>query len=146
MHSFKDALGREWDIPQITVGHIRKVRDKAKCDLGGIDVQATLIKLLNDPVLTTDVLFAVLAPDTKGVTADQFDSGFFGDAIKHARAALWEALHDFFWEEMRVYMRALIEVINTTQAAILTAEPSGIASTESPPKPESTPNDTALAS
>ncbi len=98
MRTFKDNQGREWTV-EITVAAIKRVRG-----LAGVDVMEVLEgsnglieKLVRDPVLLCDVIYAACKPqaDERQVSDEAFGASMAGDAIEHATAALLEELVDF---------------------------------------------------
>lgn len=96
MKTFRDGNGKEWVI-EINVTSIKRVRDLAGFDLLEV-VEGTLIdKLIRDPVLLCDVIYAACKPeaDARGIDDRQFGQAMFGDAIAHASDALLEELVNF---------------------------------------------------
>jgi hypothetical protein len=94
--TFNDNAGRTWTIA-INVDAIKRVRSLLDVDLLEI-VEGTLIeKLIRDPVLLCDVVYAVCKPeaDAKGVSDEEFGRAMAGDAIEHATKALLEDLVGF---------------------------------------------------
>lgn len=98
MRAFKDNSGREWSI-EITVAAIKRVRGLAGVDLMEVlEGSSGLIeKLVRDPVLLCDVIYAACKPqaDERQVSDEAFGASMAGDAIEHATAALLEELVDF---------------------------------------------------
>ena len=71
MQKFTDNLGRAWTI-NITVDTVRRVRNSANvnlCELVGGDL---LQRLVADPVLLCDVLYAALGEDAARITLEDF--------------------------------------------------------------------------
>ena len=96
MHTFKDNEGRAWDV-SVNVAVIKRVRDLTGADLLGV-VDGTLIeKLIRDPVLLCDVIYAACKPqaDGRNINDVQFGEAMAGDAIDSATAALLSAIVDF---------------------------------------------------
>lgn len=96
MKSFTDNAGRSWTIA-INVDAIKRVRGLLDVDLLEI-VEGTLIeKLIRDPVLLCDVVYAVCKPeaDARDVSDEDFGRAMAGDAIEHATSALLEELVGF---------------------------------------------------
>ncbi len=96
MKTFNDNAGRTWTIA-VNVDAIKRVRSLLEVDLLEI-VEGTLIeKLIRDPVLLCDVVYAVCKPeaDAKGVSDEDFGRAMAGDAIEHATKALLEDLVGF---------------------------------------------------
>lgn len=96
MKAFTDNAGRTWDV-EINVAAIKRVRGLVGVDLLEI-VEGTLIeKLIRDPVLLCDVIYAVCKPqaDQRSVSDEDFGRSMAGDAIEHATTALLEELVSF---------------------------------------------------
>jgi hypothetical protein len=96
MHTFKDNGGREWTI-EVNVAALKRVRGLTGTDLMQV-VEGTLIeKLIRDPVLLCDVVYAVCKTeaDQRGVSDEEFGRAMAGDAIEAATAALLEELVSF---------------------------------------------------
>jgi len=98
MRAFKDNSGREWSI-EITVAAIKRVRGLSGVDLMEVleGANGLIEKLVRDPVLLCDVVYAVCKPqaDERRVSDEAFGASMAGDAIEHATAALLEELVDF---------------------------------------------------
>lgn len=96
MKCFTDNAGRSWTIA-INVDAIKRVRGLLDVDLLEIVEGKLIEKLIRDPVLLCDVVYAVCKPeaDTKNVTDEDFGRAMAGDAIEHATKALLEELVDF---------------------------------------------------
>ena len=98
MKTFKDNADRSWDIA-INVAAVKRVRDLVGVDLLEI-VEGTLIKkLIRDPILLCDIIYAVCKPQADEreppVTDEEFGRAMAGDAIEHATTALLEDLVSF---------------------------------------------------
>jgi hypothetical protein len=98
MRSFTDNAGRQWQV-EINVAALKRVRGLVRVDLmqpiegtGGL-----LERLVRDPVLLCDVVYALCKPeaDTRGVSDEDFGRAMAGDAIEHATAAVLEELVAF---------------------------------------------------
>lgn len=98
MRTFKDNQGREWTV-EITVAAIKRVRGLAGVDLMEVleGSNGLIEKLVRDPVLLCDVIYAACKPqaDERQVSDEAFGASMAGDAIEHATAALLEELVDF---------------------------------------------------
>jgi hypothetical protein len=105
MRTFTDNAGRQWQV-EINVAALKRVRAFVGVDLmqaiegggGGTGGSAGLIeKLVRDPVLLCDVVFALCKPeaDARSVTDEEFGRAMAGDAIEHATAAVLEELVGF---------------------------------------------------
>ena len=97
MKLFKDNAGREWTIT-INVSAIKRVRDLLKVDLLEIVDGKLLERLIRDPVLLCDVVYAACKPDAdkQNITDEEFGRAMVGDAIEMATKALLEEITDFF--------------------------------------------------
>lgn len=96
MKTFADNTGRTWTIA-VNVDTIKRVRGLVDVNLLEI-VDGTLIeKLIRDPVLLCDVVYAVCKPeaDTRKVSDEAFGRAMAGDAIEQATKALLSDLVDF---------------------------------------------------
>lgn len=98
MRTFKDNQDREWTV-EITVAAIKRVRGLAGVDLMEVleGSNGLIEKLVRDPVLLCDVIYAACKPqaDERQITDEAFGASMAGDAIEHATAALLEELVDF---------------------------------------------------
>lgn len=99
--SFKDNSERTWQV-EITIATVKRVRTLLDVDLlevtsAGDGECGLLRRLMNDPVLLVDVVYAVCKPqaDAAGVSDESFGQAMAGDAIDLATSALLEALVDF---------------------------------------------------
>ena len=97
MKTFKDNAGRVWTIA-INVATLKRVKGLIKVDLLEVLEGKLIERLMADPVLLVDVVYAVCKPeaDAAGVTDEQFGQAMAGDAIELATTALLEELIDFF--------------------------------------------------
>ncbi len=96
MRSFKDNQGRQWSV-EINVTAIKRVRGLTGEDLMQV-IEGTLIeKLIRDPVLLCDVVYAICKPeaDARSVTDEEFGKAMAGDAIEAATTAVLEELVGF---------------------------------------------------
>ena len=96
MRSFKDNQGRQWSV-DINVTAIKRVRGLTGEDLMQV-IEGTLIeKLIRDPVLLCDVVYAICKPeaDTRSVSDEEFGKAMAGDAIEAATTAVLEELVGF---------------------------------------------------
>ncbi len=96
MKTFTDNAGRTWTIA-INVDAIKRVRGLLDVDLLEIVEGKLIEKLIRDPVLLCDVVYAVCKPeaDAKGVSDEEFGRAMAGDAIELATKALLEDLVGF---------------------------------------------------
>lgn len=111
MHTFTDNAKRTWTIA-ITVDAVKRVRASADVNLLGIIDAGLLDRLIRDPVLLCDVIYAACKPDAdrQNITAEQFGQAMAGDAIDEATRALLEDLVDFFPNAQdRATLRRILE-------------------------------------
>jgi len=96
MKTFKDNSQREWTV-EINVAALKRVKSLVGVDLLGV-LDGTLVeRLIGDPVLLCDVVYAVCKPqaDEREVSDEDFGRAMAGDAIEHATGALLEELVSF---------------------------------------------------
>jgi len=98
MRQFKDNAGRTWTV-EINVATLKRVRGLTGVDLMQV-IEGTLIeKLIRDPVLLCDVVYAVCKPEadaaTPRVSDEEFGKAMAGDAIEAATSALLDELISF---------------------------------------------------
>ncbi|MBX3404507.1 MAG: hypothetical protein KF699_13940 [Phycisphaeraceae bacterium] len=96
MRSFKDNADRQWSV-DINVTAIKRVRGLTGEDLMQV-IEGTLIeKLIRDPVLLCDVVYAICKPeaDARSISDEEFGKAMAGDAIESATTAVLEELVGF---------------------------------------------------
>lgn len=96
MKPFTDTAGRQWTI-EINVAALKRVKGLTGVDLLEV-LDGTLIeRLIRDPVLLCDVLYAACKPeaDERGVGDEEFGRTMAGDAIEQATAALLDEIVSF---------------------------------------------------
>ncbi|MCK6490699.1 MAG: hypothetical protein L6R48_20810 [Planctomycetes bacterium] len=124
MHTFTDALGRSWSL-EITVATLKRVRAVAGVDLIEAAGGTLLDRLVADPVLLGDVLYACVKPqaDERKITDEDFGRSLAGDAIDLATTALLEEFVAFFPKpRRRVLEQALAKLAGWRAAALSAAE------------------------
>ena len=96
MKTFTDNAGRVWTVA-INVNAIKRVRGLIDVNLLDVIEGTLLEKLIRDPILLCDVVYAVCKPeaDALNVTDEQFGQAMAGDAIDQATKALLEELVGF---------------------------------------------------
>ncbi len=122
MRTFTDALNRSWSI-EITVATLKRVRALTTVDLMDI-VSGTLIdRLLADPVLLGDVLYACVKSqaDERKLTDEDFGRALAGDCIEAATVALLEALALFFPNPRRRVLEKLLHKLAGWRAQAIAA-------------------------
>ena len=97
MKTFTDNAGRTWTIT-INVDAIKRVRGLLQVNLLEVIEGKLIDRLIGDPVLLCDVLFALVKPEaeTKQISDEDFGRAMAGDSIDHATTALLEELVSFF--------------------------------------------------
>ena len=98
MRTFKDNAGRQWSV-EINVAVLKRVRGLTGTDLMQV-IEGTLIeKLIRDPVLLCDVVYAICKPEadarTPAVSDEEFGMAMAGDAIEAATTVVLEELVSF---------------------------------------------------
>ncbi len=96
MKTFTDNIDRSWDVA-INVAAVKRVRDLVRVDLLEIVEGSLIEKLIRDPILLCDIVYAVCKPqaDEREVGDEDFGRAMAGDAIEHATTALLEDLVSF---------------------------------------------------
>ena len=96
MQTYRDNAGRTWTVA-IDVAAIKRVRALIGYDLLSMLNGNGSQRLITDPVLLVDVLYALCRPeaDRLSVTDEEFGRSMAGDAIEHATQALLEELVSF---------------------------------------------------
>lgn len=124
MHSFTDALGRTWTV-EITVATLKRIRALAGVDLLEAAGGSLLDRLVSDPVLLADVIYACVKPqaDERKMTDEDVGRALTGDAIDHATNALLAAFVAFFPSpRRRILERALAKLAGWREQALLAAQ------------------------
>jgi len=94
---FKDNAGNEWSV-EINVAALKRIRSLTGTDLLEVISGGDLLeRLMRDPVLLCDILYALVKPqaDEKQVSDETFGAAMAGDAIDAATAALLDELVAF---------------------------------------------------
>ena len=110
MKTFVDNAGRTWTVA-INVDAIKRVRDLAQVNLLEVIEGKLLERLIGDPVLLCDVIYAVCKPeaDAKTITDVDFGRAMAGDAIDLATQSLLEELVDFFPQRRRALLTKVLD-------------------------------------
>jgi hypothetical protein len=122
MNTFADNAGRNWTV-QINVDAIKRVRDLVSVNLLEVVEGKLIDRLISDPVLLCDVIYAVCKPeaDTKAVSDVDFGRAMAGDAIDAATTALLEELVDFFPQGRRKVLAKALNKLKALETAALKA-------------------------
>ncbi len=96
MKIFADNTGRMWEVA-VNVTVVKRVRDLTGVDLLEIVDGSLIEKLIRDPILLCDVVYAVCKPqaDATDVTDEAFGQAMAGDVIEQATTALLDELVSF---------------------------------------------------
>jgi len=96
MKTFNDTAGRNWTIT-VNVDAIKRVRSLCDVDLLEWSDGKLIERLIRDPILLCDVVYAVCKPqiDERSITDEDFGRAMAGDAIEHATTALLEEVVNF---------------------------------------------------
>lgn len=98
MKRFTDNAGRSWSI-EVNVAALKRVRALAGVDLLEVLDGALIERLIRDPVLLCDALYAACKPeaDTRAppVSDEEFGRAMAGDAIEAATQALLDEVVSF---------------------------------------------------
>lgn len=99
MKTFKDAKDREWTI-EVHVTSAKRVRDLCQVNIlelgtftGGLE-DTLVFRLVKDPILLGDVVYALVKPqaDALGISDEDFGAALAGDPIDAATDALLEEI------------------------------------------------------
>ena len=120
MHTFNDTQGRTWTVT-INVDAIRRVRALLNINLLETIEGKLLERLVTDPVLLCDILFALVQPqaEAKQVSDEDFGRALGGDVLDHATTALLEELVDFFPSGRRLVFRKALEKLKQLEGLAL---------------------------
>lgn len=116
MKTFTDNTGRAWTVA-LNVGTLKRVRTLCEVDLMQAVEGKLVERLIADPVLLCDVLYAVCKEEAEKqkVSDEDFGRGLGGDAIDSATTALLEELVDFFPQRRREVLRKALEKMQSLQ-------------------------------
>jgi hypothetical protein len=116
MKTFNDNAGRTWTVT-INVDAFKRVKTLLGVNLMEAVEGKLLERLVADPILLCDVIYAVCKPqaDAANVTDVQFGQAMGGDAIDLATTALLEELCDFFPQGRRTLLRKALEKLQRFQ-------------------------------
>ncbi len=97
MKTFRDNAGNEWSV-EINVSALKRIRSLTGTDLLEVISGGDLLeRLMRDPVLLCDTIYALVKPqaDEKRISDEAFGTAMAGDAIDAATAALLDELVAF---------------------------------------------------
>ncbi len=96
MKSFTDNAGRDWTV-EVNVSALKRIKGLTGTDLLEAIDGPLVERLIRDPILLCDVVYAACKPqaDERGVGDEDFGRAMAGDAIDRATAALLEELVAF---------------------------------------------------
>jgi hypothetical protein len=116
MRTFNDNAGRTWTVT-VNVDAFKRVKSLLNVNLMEAVEGKLLERLVADPILLCDVIYAVCKPqaDAANVSDMQFGQAMGGDAIELATTALLEELCDFFPQGRRVLLRKALEKLQRFQ-------------------------------
>ena len=122
MATFNDKAGRAWTVA-VNVDAIKRVRSLLGVDLMDAVGGELLERLVADPVLLCDVIYALCKPeaDARSVSDEEFGRAMAGDAIEAATTALLEELTDFFPSRRRRLLKRAMEKMDRLQELALQA-------------------------
>jgi len=120
MRTFTDNNGHHWDVT-INVHAVKRVRALVDVDLMRVLDGGLLERLVGDPVLLCDVIYALVKPeaDAREISDEDFGRAMAGDAIDRATQALLEELVDFFPEGRRKVLAKALERFRTLERKAL---------------------------
>jgi hypothetical protein len=122
MPTFTDVQGRSWNV-EVTVASIKRVRHLAHVDLLETVGSTLLDRLVADPVLLGDVLYALVKPqaDERHLSDEDFGRALAGDVVEAATTALLESFVAFFPSPRRRVLQKAVAKLAGWRAAALTA-------------------------
>ena len=120
MKTFSDNQGRTWTVT-INVECIKRVKTLLGVNLLDAIEGELVERLVTDPVLLCDCVYAVCKPEAeaRGITDEDFGRAMAGDAIEHACTALLEELVDFFPEPKRRVLAKAIDMDRQTMTSLV---------------------------
>jgi hypothetical protein len=104
---------------------LKRAADKGLLDVNLMEIVdgKLLERLVGDPILLCDVIYAVCKPeaDAKSIADEDFGRAMAGDAIELGTTALLEELCDFFPQGRRRLLRKALEKLKKLESIALTA-------------------------
>jgi hypothetical protein len=92
----------------VNIATVKRVKSMLNIDLIEIVEGKILDKIVLNPVVMCDVVYAICKPeaDRQNIDDEQFGYAMAGDALEYATGALLQELIDFFPESKRPVLRA----------------------------------------
>ncbi|MBI5725923.1 MAG: hypothetical protein HZA50_18330 [Planctomycetes bacterium] len=120
MKTFSDNAGRTWTVT-VNVDAVKRVKSLLSVNLLEAVDGKLLEKLIGDPVLLCDVIYAVCKPqaDAQKISDEDFGRAMAGDAIELATTALLEELCDFFPLARRTLLRKALTKLKKLESMAL---------------------------
>ena len=120
MKTFTDNAARAWTI-QVNVDALKRVKSLLEVDLMEAVDGKLLERLLDEPVLLCDIIYALCKPqaDAAGVKDEDFGRAMAGDAIDLATQALLEELVDFFPARRRALLTKVLDKLRKLDSLAL---------------------------
>lgn len=121
MKTFSDNAGRTWTVT-VNVDTVKRVKSLLNVNLLEAVEGKLLERLICDPVLLCDVIYAVCKPqaDAQNVSDENFGKAMAGDSIELATTALLEELCDFFPQARRALLRKALGKLRKLESMALT--------------------------
>ena len=93
MKEFSDNTGRTWAVT-VNVAVVKRVHSLLGVHLGDVVGGNLAQRMIDDPVLMVDVIFAILKPeaDERGVDDEEFARSMGGDALDNAMEAFLDEM------------------------------------------------------
>ena len=112
MKQFTDNQARSWTVT-INVAALKRVRTLLDVDLLEVFGGQLLEKLVSDPVMLCDVIYALCKPDAdaRSVSDEDFGRSMGGDSIETGTMALLEELADFFPTRRRTLLQKALQAM-----------------------------------
>ena len=118
MKTFRDTAGREW-LVSINITTIKRVKGLCGVDLLdiGADENNIIARLMDDPVLLCNVVYAICKPqaDEREISDEVFGEAMAGDAIDSATDAVLSDLVDFIPAPKRPALRKIYQKLQAYQ-------------------------------
>lgn len=117
--SYVDANNNKWTLP-INVTTLRRVLDEEKLDLTRSDSGDAMLRLHDEPLLLSRVLYLLLAEEIerRGISPEDFANGLHGESLEKAADALMEGVMDFFPPSKRAAVRTHVRRTKEVQAKL----------------------------